>query len=193
MREASGEMTQVERPMPGPEPYALRVFIYRAGCFCGTEVFSQPEVFVGRHPRSDLQLCCEMISLAHAMVSVRDGRLLIEDSGSKNGLRINGRRAFEAELTDWDEVSLGTFVLRFQLVGSWPEQLGHGPMRTSMWWDQEREDTIEDETLYVPEPASASVFPMAELLEPSQTETQVVYRWTQRHGRGRISPIREVG
>jgi len=66
MSGSRAEVTLVDRPMPGPQPYALRVFIYRAGCFCGTEVFSQPEVFVGSHPRSDLQLTCEMVSLAHA-------------------------------------------------------------------------------------------------------------------------------
>ena len=193
MSEHSGEVTQVERPRPGPPPYALRVFIYRAGAFCGTEVFSQPEVFVGRHPRSDLQLNCEMVSLAHAVVSVRSGHLLIEDSGSKNGMRINGQAVFEAELTDWDEVCMGTFVLRFQLVGAWPDHGERQALRTSLWWDPDREDTIEEETLHVPEPGQAVEFPMADLLEPEPTEAEVIYRWSRRHANGRISPIREVG
>lgn len=188
MRESSCEVTRLNRarPRPGPAPFALRVFIYRAGCYCGSEVFCQPEVTVGRHPRSDLQLGCEMVSLSHAVVSVRRDGIRIEDSGSKNGLLVNDHPFFEAEVTDWDEVRLGTFTLRFQLVG-----VRSAP--TALVWDADREDTIEDDVQVQPEPLGAGLFPMADMLEPTQSEAEIMYRWSHRHGGGRMGPIREVG
>lgn len=188
MRESSCEVTRLSRPraMPGPEPYALRVLIYRAGCYCGSEVFCQPEVLIGRHPGSDLQLPCEMVSLAHAVVSVRRDGLRIDDSGSKNGIRVNQRWACGAELADGDEVELGTFVLRFQLFGD-------RPAPAALVWDADREDTIEDDVQVQPEPPGAGLFPMADMLEPTQSEAEILYRWSHRHGGGRIGPVREVG
>jgi pSer/pThr/pTyr-binding forkhead associated (FHA) protein len=100
---------------------ALKVVIYRAGCYCGSEVFVQPEVLIGRDGRSDLTLRCEMVSRAHAVVRLEPHGLVIEDSGSHNGIRLNGERVFRACPRPEDKVTVGTFELRFVLYGdpSW--------------------------------------------------------------------------
>jgi hypothetical protein len=192
MSDSNTQVTLVDAPRPEPPPFAVRVFIYRAGCFCGTEVFTQPEIFIGRHPGSDLQLSCELVSGAHAMAQVCEDGLRIEDSGSKNGLRINGRKQYEAWLDDWDEVSLGTFVLRFELLGPWRRQDRRPALRAALWWNPEAEDTCEDVTVHVPEPRHSGLFPLADLLEPEETDAELLSRWAKRYGRDRALPIREI-
>lgn len=192
MRVNTSVETQVDLPLPRSQRFAIRVFIYRAGVFCGTEVFSQPELMIGRNPRSDLKLVCETVSGAHAMVIADRRCLRIEDSGSRNGVRVNGEAVLDAELLDWDEVTIGTFVLRFQLIGAWRPDGKRRGLRTSLWWDPEREQTEEDETVFVPEPQAESMFPMAELLEPETTETQVLSEWARLNRRKRKGPMREV-
>ena len=184
--------THVDLLLSSSQRFAIRVFIYRAGVFCGTEVFTQPEIMIGRNPRSDLKLVCETVSGAHAMVIVDRRGLRIEDSGSHNGVRVNGEAVLDSELIDWDEVTIGTFVLRFQLIGAWSPDGERRSLRTSLWWDPEQEQTEEEETVFVPEPQDESLFPMAELLEPETTETQILSEWARRHRRGRKGPVREV-
>jgi len=74
--------------------------------------FALPELRIGRDPESDIRFDPErelMVSRQHArIVRQPDGRITIEDSGSRNGLYVNGRRVSGgAELSPGDEVKLG--------------------------------------------------------------------------------------
>lgn len=96
----------------------LEVFIYRAGCFCGTECFAQEEILIGRDPRMDLALVDEMVSRAHAVLCIENDRLIIQDLDSSNGLKVNEQSVLHSDLGSLDEVAIGSFVLRFHLYTS---------------------------------------------------------------------------
>lgn len=128
------ERTVLAAPIPNPGPQALRIAISRAGCACGSEVFVQPEVVIGRRPGSDLQLLCAMVSGTHAVVRILDERVVIEDAGSKNGVRVNGCPVARCALLPGDRVRLGTFELRCELLSE------RGPSLDACLWDEE--DTL---------------------------------------------------
>ncbi len=131
---AQREFTVLDAPAPRAGLQALRVAISRAGCGCGSEVFLQPELTIGRRPRSDLQLLCAMISGTHAVVRVMGERVVIEDAGSKNGLEVNGCPVARCALLPGDRVQLGTFELRFELLSD------RGSSLDACLWDEE--DTL---------------------------------------------------
>lgn len=128
------EWTVLAAPTPKPGQQALRIAISRAGCACGSEVFLQPEVVIGRRPGSDLHLLCAMVSGTHAVVRILEQRVLIEDAGSKNGVRVNGCPVARCALLPGDRVRLGTFELRCELLSD------RGPSLDACLWDEE--DTL---------------------------------------------------
>jgi len=94
----------------------VHVSVYRAGSFCGTEVFSQSRILIGRHPGADINLVCETVSRMHAVISVRDDGMLVEDMGSRNGTLVNGQPVKRCYFGFLDSLQLGTFELRFRLM-----------------------------------------------------------------------------
>lgn len=74
------------------------------------------ELTVGRDPQAGLVLADAGASRCHARLRLgEDGAAEVEDLGSKNGLRLNGRRLAggRAALRHGDELLLGATVLRF--------------------------------------------------------------------------------
>lgn len=74
--------------------------------------FSLPELRIGRDPDSEIRFDPErelMVSRQHArIVRQPDGRITIEDNGSRNGSYVNGRRiSGVTELRPGDEIKLG--------------------------------------------------------------------------------------
>lgn len=69
---------------------------------------------LGKRPENDLVLPCAGVSRAHAVVR-REGRAwVLEDLGSRNGIRFAGRRVERRRLRHGDEVLLGMARLRFE-------------------------------------------------------------------------------
>ncbi|MCL2632028.1 MAG: FHA domain-containing protein, partial [Coriobacteriia bacterium] len=57
----------------------------------------------------------EFVSGRHARFSPIDERLIVEDLGSTNGTKVNGRPISDPrELSDGDSVQIGDVVLRVQ-------------------------------------------------------------------------------
>ena len=81
----------------------------------GTAFEIHDEAILGRAPTSDVQIEDAFASSAHARVFPRGQSMYIEDLGSTNGVKVNGRRTEEAVLRDGDEVALGLAKLRFEL------------------------------------------------------------------------------
>jgi FHA domain-containing protein len=74
------------------------------------------ELTVGRDPAADLVLADAGASRRHARLLLEDdGTAVVEDLGSKNGLRLNGRRLppGRSTLRDGDELLVGATALRF--------------------------------------------------------------------------------
>lgn len=74
-------------------------------------VFSQPTIFVGRHPDVDLRFDPDIergVSAKHALLFLNEGRWLLRDLGSRNGTLVNGRLVKgDVILDDGDRVTFG--------------------------------------------------------------------------------------
>ncbi len=85
-------------------------------------VYSEPTITIGRHPDSDLQFDPENeleVSGRHAVITVKDNRWLIQDSGSMNGTLVNGHKiSADTALGDTDQIRFGANgpLVEFRLV-----------------------------------------------------------------------------
>ncbi len=68
---------------------------------------------IGRSPDCGIFLDDVTVSRRHAVVSLKDGRYMIEDLGSLNGTFLNRRRIETGELSDGDELQVGKYRLTF--------------------------------------------------------------------------------
>ncbi len=68
-------------------------------------------VTIGREYASSIPLQDRSVSLRHAVIEVRDGRYLIRDDGSSNGVYVNKRRVVEHFLADGDVITIGAYIL----------------------------------------------------------------------------------
>jgi hypothetical protein len=71
------------------------------------------ETTVGRSPDCDVFLDDVTVSRRHAVLTERDGRYVLEDQGSLNGVFVNRKRVESAELEDGDELQIGKYRLSF--------------------------------------------------------------------------------
>ena len=67
---------------------------------------------VGRSEPAQVILADRSLSRAHARISLRDGRVHIEDLGSTNGTQVNGQPAREAFVDEGDVARLGAVELQ---------------------------------------------------------------------------------
>jgi two-component system cell cycle response regulator len=83
------------------------------------------EVQIGRSRDADVRIEDVGISRQHArIVHAADGRYILEDLRSTNGLFVNGNRVDRVELGDGDRVQIGpTVVLRFAIIDAAEEEL----------------------------------------------------------------------
>jgi hypothetical protein len=82
-------------------------------------VLVKERTVVGRHPSCDLVLHDSAVSRQHAVVVREDGRLVVEDLRSRNGVLVNGRRVAERRvLIDGDEITIGGQRLLFRAATS---------------------------------------------------------------------------
>ena len=78
-------------------------------------VLSGSRVLIGRSRDCDVTLEDPNASRRHAELRNEDGRWIVTDLGSTNGIKVNGRRVGEAVLQPGDELALGLARLRFEL------------------------------------------------------------------------------
>jgi hypothetical protein len=77
---------------------------------------SEP-VLIGRAADCDIVLSGVSVSRKHARICWDNGRCLIQDLGSTNGICVNGKRVAQAELAPGDEIQVGEYRLRFAEAG----------------------------------------------------------------------------
>ncbi len=70
------------------------------------------ELLVGRSSGCDVVLGDPTVSRRHARLTLRDGRWVLQDLGSTNGSRLNGRPVGRCQLRPGDELCLGETRLR---------------------------------------------------------------------------------
>ena len=77
----------------------------------------QREQVVGRASWNDLVLANMAVSRAHARVVLDDGKLTIEDLGSRNGIIVDGVACSRAALTPGTMVRVGDVYLWLEYRG----------------------------------------------------------------------------
>jgi hypothetical protein len=70
-------------------------------------------VIIGRSSELDISILEAGVSRQHCRVVFEDGAHFVEDDGSRNGVRVNGKRTERAKLLKGDKILLGNAVLFF--------------------------------------------------------------------------------
>jgi hypothetical protein len=73
----------------------------------------QPEMTIGRSAINDICLQSVFASRVHARLMIGPAGVLIEDLGSRNGVRVNGRKVHCTWLRPGDEIRIGDGDLQF--------------------------------------------------------------------------------
>ena len=68
---------------------------------------------IGRASTNDVVLDAMQVSRHHALVTVDGPSVTLSDLGSRNGVFVNGVKVRSQVLVGGDEVSIGTFKIRF--------------------------------------------------------------------------------
>jgi pSer/pThr/pTyr-binding forkhead associated (FHA) protein len=103
------------REAAGPVPSGASVKVMR-GFYQGLELsVNRDWVVIGRGRSADLAIAEPTISRAHAAIGYGEEGFFVQDLGSTNGTRVNGKRESQASLQDGDEVQLGKLRLRVTL------------------------------------------------------------------------------
>jgi pSer/pThr/pTyr-binding forkhead associated (FHA) protein len=78
---------------------------------------SDGHYIAGRGAECSLIIDAETVSRRHARITVQPGAVTVEDLGSTNGVRVNGKRiSAPTRLTDGSEVALGSAKLRIRTL-----------------------------------------------------------------------------
>ena len=80
-------------------------------------------ITIGRDGGSDVVIDNPGVSRTHAVILFQQGQFKIRDSGSQNGIKVNGRQVSEAELKFGDIVGVNKFKIHFSAAGGVPPDL----------------------------------------------------------------------
>ncbi len=102
---------------PRGDPRAGRGTRFRLFGVRGEIPLRDGENVLGRDEEAVAWIDSPLSSRRHARIVVADGRATLEDLGSKNGTRLNGKRlSSPTVLADRDEVRIGDVVLTFRVL-----------------------------------------------------------------------------
>ena len=96
----------------------LQVVIMRDGLLVGTEVFLPGAYRMGSSAEADLRLDDPSVDPIHATLHFKDGKIAVEDKGSKAGLFVNGNKVKVCQIRSIDELMCGPFVIKARPVSS---------------------------------------------------------------------------
>lgn len=83
-------------------------------------LLEKPEIVLGRNDEADIQVDDEKVSRKHLRLSLiknhkGEARVKVADLSSKNGIFVNGVRAYEQELRSGDKLKVGDTILKFEI------------------------------------------------------------------------------
>lgn len=83
------------------------------------------EIVLGRADTCDIAIGHKSISRRHLKIVVKDGGFTIEDLGSQNGTKLNGKRiAGQVHVTAGDKIGMGGFTVELGFLEGQPKQPG---------------------------------------------------------------------
>jgi len=106
------------------------------------------EALLGRDATCAVRLADRSISRKHARIAYDGLEWVLQDLGSRNGIRVGGKRVERVTLADLDEFLLGELPLRFRLA-------------------QEERGTVPPSTLPITPPSAPSIAPPGTPPEPT--------------------------
>ena len=110
-----GDVTDAE---PRPKPDAHRRLQFRLSWEGGDIPLADGDNILGRVQEAAAWIDSASVSRRHARILISEGTASLEDLGSKNGTRLNGRPiAGCVALSNGDEIRLGLVPLTFRVVG----------------------------------------------------------------------------
>jgi hypothetical protein len=91
-------------------------------CLTGTKpkrhVVNATETLIGRGPDCAIRIFTHFVSREHAKLKNENGKVIIQDCGSKNGVFVNSIRVDRHELQHGDWITIGETQFRFLLEGA---------------------------------------------------------------------------
>ena len=81
-------------------------------------VINAPETLIGRGPDCAIRILTHFASREHARLMHENGKVIIQDCGSKNGVFVNSIRVDRHELKHGDWITIGKTQFRFLLEGA---------------------------------------------------------------------------
>lgn len=84
-----------------------------AGVLLKARQLDRERVKIGRRAGCEIQLDHVSVSGEHALISTLGNDSFVQDLGSTNGVRINGRQVKTHQLVDGDEIGIAVFTLKF--------------------------------------------------------------------------------
>jgi pSer/pThr/pTyr-binding forkhead associated (FHA) protein len=110
-----GSTAAAQQRQAGPVPSGASVEVLK-GFYAGLVVpIDQDWMVIGRGRSADLVIAEPTISRAHAAIGYDGDGFFMQDLGSTNGTRVNGRREARVPLSDGDALQLGKLRLRISL------------------------------------------------------------------------------
>ena len=122
-------------------------------------VIDKPVLLIGRQPNGDIVIqSSSKVSRRHCCFAQVNGRYLVRDLGSMNGVRVNGSRINECQLQSGDEVAVGDVYFVFKSDLDQKERRGEkntlGVMPTGGPDDSNPRSPQSDEEYHIPLPES---------------------------------------
>ena len=98
---------------PGAENVTAPALVCLTGDAPKRFVLTKKAVVIGRGPHCDVQILTHFVSREHARVTLNEGRAVIEDAGSRNGVFVNSVRVERQALQQGDLITIGDTQFRF--------------------------------------------------------------------------------
>ncbi len=109
------DLVQESEALAGPCPSGGSIRIL-AGFYEGLEVpVDRDWIVIGRGRGADIVIAEPTMSRSHAAIGYDGELFFVQDLGSTNGTRVNGKRAQKTPLKSGDDVQLGKLRLRVEL------------------------------------------------------------------------------
>jgi hypothetical protein len=105
----------------------LQVFVFRDGAYVGSEMFTEPQIVIGRSPEVDLTLDDPSVEDRHAVMSHQNGEATLLDLGGASGTFVNQTPVRHTRLTIRDEIVVGSHTLKIKFLET-DQMAAHPPL-----------------------------------------------------------------